>query len=112
MPSPAEILGPDGRIAARMASYEHRPQQLAMAEAVDETIRQGRHLIVEAGTGVGQSFAFPAPAIFGTPKGKAEEAPQRRGAVFNQNINRQSTRLYHPHVMTSHFASVMIKKHK
>ena len=36
MPSPAEILGPEGRIAARMPLYEHRSQQLAMAEAVDK----------------------------------------------------------------------------
>ena len=35
MPSPAEILGPEGRIAARLSNYEHRPEQLAMAEAVD-----------------------------------------------------------------------------
>ena len=30
----ADILGPDGRIAARLANYEHRPQQLEMADAV------------------------------------------------------------------------------
>ena len=31
--TPAEILGPAGRIAARLPRYEERPQQLAMAEA-------------------------------------------------------------------------------
>jgi len=30
-----DILGPNGRIAARLSNYEHRPQQLEMAEAVD-----------------------------------------------------------------------------
>ena len=39
MLSPDEILGPEGRIAARMKNYEHRPQQLDMARAVDEAIR-------------------------------------------------------------------------
>jgi ATP-dependent DNA helicase DinG len=59
----AEILGPQGRIAARLNNYEERPQQLEMAAAVAETIDKRRHLIVEAGTGVGKSFAYLVPAI-------------------------------------------------
>jgi len=66
MLSPAEILGPAGRIAARLKDYEHRPEQLAMAEAVAEAIRRPAHLIVEAGTGVGKSFAYLVPAILAT----------------------------------------------
>jgi ATP-dependent DNA helicase DinG len=59
----ASILGPGGRIAARLANYEHRPQQLAMAAAVAAAMTDGQHLIVEAGTGVGKSFAYLVPAI-------------------------------------------------
>ena len=61
--SVAEILGDGGRIARTMAGYESRPQQLAMAEAVAGAFEAGGHLIVEAGTGVGKSFAYLAPAI-------------------------------------------------
>ncbi|HEV3142956.1 MAG TPA: helicase C-terminal domain-containing protein [Gemmataceae bacterium] len=61
--SVASILGPDGEIAKRLSSYETRPQQLAMAEAVAEAIKGRHHLIVEAGTGVGKSFAYLVPAI-------------------------------------------------
>jgi ATP-dependent DNA helicase DinG len=61
--SPSEILGPGGRIAARLPNYEHRGEQLAMAEAVDQAIRRQHHLVVEAGTGVGKSFAYLVPAI-------------------------------------------------
>ena len=61
--SVADILGPSGRIAARLNHYECRPEQLAMAEAVAEAISAERHLIVEAGTGVGKSFAYLVPAI-------------------------------------------------
>jgi ATP-dependent DNA helicase DinG len=61
--SVASILGERGRIAARLTSYEHRPQQLAMAEAVAGALERGRHLVVEAGTGVGKSFAYLVPAI-------------------------------------------------
>ncbi len=57
------ILGVGGRIAARLAQYEERPQQLEMARAVAAAIENRRHLIVEAGTGVGKSFAYLVPAI-------------------------------------------------
>jgi ATP-dependent DNA helicase DinG len=58
------ILGPDGAIARRLAErYEHRPQQLEMARAVEEAFAGKHHLLVEAGTGVGKSFAYLLPAI-------------------------------------------------
>ena len=58
------ILGPDGSIARRLgAKYEHRPQQLEMAQAVSDAFTAGHHLLVEAGTGVGKSFAYLLPAI-------------------------------------------------
>lgn len=34
-----------------------------MAEAVEEALAEGRHLLVEAGTGVGKSFAYLVPAL-------------------------------------------------
>ncbi len=65
MPSTLEhILGADGAIARRLGErYEFRPQQLEMAEAVNEAFGEGHHLLVEAGTGVGKSFAYLLPAI-------------------------------------------------
>ncbi len=63
MLTPADILGPAGRIAARLPHYEQRPQQLEMADAVSDAIHRGRHLLAEAGTGVGKSFAYLVPAI-------------------------------------------------
>ena len=60
----ADILGSQGRIAARLENrYEERPEQLAMADGVSQAIRGGHHLVVEAGTGVGKSFAYLVPAI-------------------------------------------------
>jgi ATP-dependent DNA helicase DinG len=59
-----EILGPGGAIARRLADkYEPRPQQLEMASAVERAFTEGHHLLVEAGTGVGKSFAYLIPAI-------------------------------------------------
>src|SRR5947209_18386500 len=59
----ASILGPGGAVARRLGTYEERPQQLKMAEAVGFAIADRRHLMVEAGTGVGKSFAYLVPAI-------------------------------------------------
>src|SRR3954447_22045938 len=59
-----DILGPDGAIARRLGEkYEHRPQQLEMASAVHDALASEQHLLVEAGTGVGKSFAYLLPAI-------------------------------------------------
>ena len=59
-----DILGPDGAIARRLGDrYEHRPQQLEMAAAVERAFAGRHHLLVEAGTGVGKSFAYLLPAI-------------------------------------------------
>jgi len=66
----ASILGPQGSIAGRLTSYEPRPQQLAMAEAVARAIAAPRHLMVEAGTGVGKSFAYLVPALLAATANK------------------------------------------
>ena len=79
MLTPADILGPSGRIAARLDHYETRPQQMAMADAVAEAIGSRHHLIAEAGTGVGKSFAYLVPAILAVAQEPqaAAEAPRR-----------------------------------
>jgi ATP-dependent DNA helicase DinG len=58
-----EVLGPGGQVSKRLRDYEHRPEQLEMAGAVAEALSDPRHLIVEAGTGVGKSFAYLVPVI-------------------------------------------------
>ena len=79
MYTPAQILGPAGRIAARLTHYEHRPEQLAMAEAVDRALREKHHLVVEAGTGVGKSFAYLVPAILAAAGEQVEEGDREQG---------------------------------
>ncbi len=63
MNTSAAILGPQGSIAKRLPHYEHRQQQLDMADAVAQALDRKHHLCVEAGTGVGKSFAYLVPAI-------------------------------------------------
>ncbi|MBQ9799089.1 MAG: hypothetical protein IJO40_04025, partial [Thermoguttaceae bacterium] len=58
-----DVLDDGGLIARRRGDYERRVEQLEMAAEVDAALREGRHLTVEAGTGVGKSFAYLVPAI-------------------------------------------------
>jgi ATP-dependent DNA helicase DinG len=80
-PSVANILGPNGSIARRIEHYEQRPQQIAMADAVHRAIADSHHLLVEAGTGVGKSFAYLVPAILAatelSDQGKDPKTPHR-----------------------------------
>jgi ATP-dependent DNA helicase DinG len=78
--SAATILGPAGRIAARLPSYEHRPQQLALADAVEQALTAGQHLVAEAGTGVGKTFAYLVPAIHYVTSDPARVAGTKPGA--------------------------------
>lgn len=43
--------------------FEVRPGQIEMAHAVADAIDQGYHLLVEAGTGTGKTFAYLLPAL-------------------------------------------------
>ena len=78
-----DILGSQGRIAARLERYEERPQQLAMAQAVASAIKAGRHLVAEAGTGVGKSFAYLVPAILAATEEEGQEGSQLRRVVVS-----------------------------
>lgn len=63
MPTVDEVLGPESPLAKRLAGYEHRDGQLAMARAVHAAFERSRHLFVEAGTGTGKTFAYLVPAV-------------------------------------------------
>jgi len=85
-----DILGPDGRIAARLNNYEIRPQQLAMARAVAAAVHDSKHAVVEAGTGVGKSFAYLVPAIlWATQVPTKDGGPQRRVVMSTHTISLQ-----------------------
>ena len=68
---PAEaLLTADGPVARAFAArgrapggFEARPQQIDMARRVGAALSSGRHALLEAGTGVGKSFAYLVPAL-------------------------------------------------
>jgi len=58
-----EFFAPAGAIGREFPRYEARLQQVEMARAVQKALENKKHLVVEAGTGVGKSFAYLVPAI-------------------------------------------------
>lgn len=87
--TPADVLGPNGRIAARLPAYEHRRAQVEMAESVDHALREGGHWMIEAGTGVGKSFAYLVPAICYTAEDRPEDERPRRIVISTHTISLQ-----------------------
>ncbi|NJL30385.1 MAG: DEAD/DEAH box helicase [Phycisphaerales bacterium] len=81
------MLAVDGPIARRLGSaYEPRPQQWDMIQAVDNTLSRGGKLIVEAGTGVGKSFAYLLPAIKHALETKADGRADRKIIISTHTI--------------------------
>ncbi len=65
-----KIFSPDG-LLAKAKNFEYRPEQQQMAVAVARALEEERHLVVEAGTGVGKSLAYLVPAVlFAKERGK------------------------------------------
>tara|TARA_R110002049_G_scaffold252263_1_gene426821 strand:- start:132759 stop:134687 length:1929 start_codon:yes stop_codon:yes gene_type:complete len=57
-----------GELAQKIKGFKHRPQQVTMASAVHQAIQDSSTLVVEAGTGVGKTFAYLIPAMLSGKK--------------------------------------------
>jgi len=81
------IFAEDG-LLAKARNFEYRPQQQEMAVAVAQTLDEERHLVVEAGTGVGKSLAYLIPAtLFAVEQ-------NRKAIISTQTINLQEQLLH------------------
>jgi len=117
MTNSLDILGPGGRIAERLPSYEHREPQLQMAQAVEAALANGKHLIVEAGTGVGKSFGYLVPAILHVLNRLAQRQESERVPkviVSTHTINLQEQLIgndlpFLRSVMPDEFTAVLVK---
>ena len=89
----AGILGPDGPCAALVPGYEHRPGQLQMTRAVVEAFNRSKHLVVEAGTGVGKSLAYLLPSILWARR-------NRLPVVVSTNTKNLQTQLFEKDIPT------------
>src|SRR5262245_54376995 len=104
----ASILGPGGAIARRMPGYESRTEQLAMAEAVGRAIDAPGHLIVEAGTGVGKSFAYLVPAILAAVEQNKKVVVSTHTISLQEQLIRKDLPFLRS-VMPQEFSAVLVK---
>jgi len=77
-----EIFSATGLLSTR-PGFEWRREQQEMACAVARTLERGGHLVVEAGTGVGKSFAYVIPAILHAVR------TRRKAVISTHTINLQ-----------------------
>jgi ATP-dependent DNA helicase DinG len=59
----ADIFGPDGALAEALPGFSYREAQEQMAGVVEEALGSGRHAAIEAGTGIGKTFAYLLPVL-------------------------------------------------
>jgi DNA polymerase-3 subunit epsilon/ATP-dependent DNA helicase DinG len=77
------FFAPDGALGRAFPGYEVREPQAEMSLAVAEALNVGQTLLVEAGTGIGKSLAYLAPAaLFAAQRGE-------RVVVSTNTINLQ-----------------------
>jgi len=76
-------LGEGGAIARSLGAWEDRPSQRDMAAYVADGYNDGGVLLLEAGTGVGKSFAYLVPALAWA------RANRERTVVSTNTINLQ-----------------------
>ncbi len=58
-----QLLGKKGPLASAISGFQVREQQLEMVEAVGDAIKNHTAAVIEAGTGVGKTFAYLVPAL-------------------------------------------------
>ena len=78
------VFDADGVLSKRFMGYEYRDGQLEMALLVMRAYREDAIAAIEAGTGIGKSFAYLVPALFW-----ALEHPEDRTVVATSTINLQ-----------------------
>ncbi|HMG04925.1 MAG TPA: helicase C-terminal domain-containing protein [Chthoniobacterales bacterium] len=83
----SSLFSEDG-LLAEAKNFEYRPEQQAMAVAVGRALQEERHLVVEAGTGVGKSIAYLAPSILFAIEQK------KKAVISTHTINLQEQLLY------------------
>jgi ATP-dependent DNA helicase DinG len=82
-----EIFSASGLLASAR-NFEYRREQQEMAVAVARALSQQRHLVVEAGTGVGKSLAYLVPSILWALENK------KKAVVSTYTINLQEQLVY------------------
>lgn len=85
--SVAAAFAAQGPLAVERPGLRPRPGQLQMALAVAQALQAGEHLAVEAGTGVGKTFAYLVPVLLSGQRALLSTATQAlQDQLFTRDI--------------------------
>jgi ATP-dependent DNA helicase DinG len=85
----AETLSSHGALAQAVPGFQPREGQTDMAMAVSQTLEQGGQLVVEAGTGVGKTYAYLVPVLLSGQRALVSTATKAlQDQLFSRDIPR------------------------
>ena len=85
----AETLSNHGALAQAVPGFQPREGQTDMAMAVTQTLEQGGLLVVEAGTGVGKTYAYLVPVLLSGQRALVSTATKAlQDQLFSRDIPR------------------------
>ena len=85
----AETLSHHGALAQAVPGFQPREGQTDMAMAVTQTLEQGGQLVVEAGTGVGKTYAYLVPVLLSGQRALVSTATKAlQDQLFSRDIPR------------------------
>ncbi len=85
----AQTLSNHGALAQRVPGFQPRQGQTDMAMAVTQTLEQGGQLVVEAGTGVGKTYAYLVPVLLSGQRALVSTATKAlQDQLFSRDIPR------------------------
>lgn len=85
----AETLSSHGALAQAVPGFQPRAGQTDMAMAVGQTLEQGGQLVVEAGTGVGKTYAYLVPVLLSGQRALVSTATKAlQDQLFSRDIPR------------------------
>lgn len=104
----ADVFNADGILSGHMPRYEYRESQIEMAHSVGRALNEGKHLIVEADTGVGKSIAYLVPGILWSLKN------DKKIIISTNTINLQEQLIHKDipllqEVISPEFSAVLVK---
>src|SRR5207244_12011402 len=80
------IFSENGRLS-KAKNFEFRPEQQEMAASVAQALEEERHLVVEAGTGVGKSLGSLEPSVlFALERRKTADVSSRSLTLQEQQL--------------------------
>ena len=60
----SQLFDANGRLATRFEGYQPRPGQITLARKIDQAVRNGKRILIEAPTGTGKSFGYLVPSVY------------------------------------------------